>query len=133
MKKQRTWTENELHILEELFPNTEVLIADIAKILNRNEVSIKQKAYSMGLFRPRRPRKPAEQIQYLKENFLHTSRKELEKVLGLSWKEIYRKAYNLGLRVSDRKEAQRKKMHKNTEKKRGQKRRSSFCGKISAQ
>ena len=50
--RRRKWTDQELALLKELYPSTEVFVSDIAARLNRPVSSVFGKARQLGLYRP---------------------------------------------------------------------------------
>jgi len=100
-KKSKIWSKYELEFLRENHSNHS--IKDTAKILNRSEQSIKNKAHKLGLQKQKGDWTP-EELKILKENYaMYGSTSEMLNLLPLkSAQSIRRKAHKLHLKFDIR-------------------------------
>lgn len=90
------WTEKELDILRERYPQKPLDITGIAKYLNRTRSSVKLKAARLGLCQERKIRK--EDIDYIKENSSKMTIWGMSKGIGRSWNTIVNIIRKLGVK-----------------------------------
>jgi len=88
------WSDEEIEFLKNNYGKMK--IAEIAKALNKNVFTVKNKAIKLGL-RKKPPKWTQDEIEYLKSNYGKIPTTEIAEVLGRSVGAIYSKANELGL------------------------------------
>lgn len=92
----RTWTNEEVQILIELYPKTKYSVDEIAKELQRSTLSILNKALLLHLTRGVK-RWKKEYDELLKERYQECGAERCAEILGYSPRRIYVNAKRLGL------------------------------------
>ena len=124
---KRIWTEEEIKLLTELYPNHSN--EEIAKILGRSKPSVDKKAAQLGLKKSEEYRRKVskqnnmkkeytwtqEEVNFLMINFKTMTYKQLSEALGRSPSSIAHKARQLKLRkYAKHKKEEQNQSHSNT-------------------
>jgi len=97
---RRSWTSDEIALLERYYPDGRMTQPDLEALLNRNWGAIKMKAICLGLSRLRPDTWTNDKITLLEQYYPNgrVTPNEMEKLFGCHWKAIQLKAHRLGLR-----------------------------------